>query len=90
MIFIVTEISELPYAVASGFELNWIQVLGLYLVITALIYFYVTKNNRLINGMLLIALLQLVGLIYSRYQNITNENLFLIPGNQPLSIVRHN
>lgn len=90
MIFIVTKISEFPYAVASGFELNWIQVLGLYLVITALIYFYVTKNNRLINGMLLIALLQLGGLIYSRYKNITNENLFLIPGNQPLSIVRHN
>ena len=90
MIFIVTKISELPYAVASGFELNWIQVLGLYLVITALIYFYVTKNYRLINGMLLLAFLQLGGLIYSRYQNITNENLFLIPGNQPLSIVRHN
>ena len=90
MIFIVTKISILPYAVASGFELNWIQVLGLYLVITALIYFYVSKNNRLINGMLLLAFLQLVGLIYTRYQNITNEKLFLIPGNQPLSVLRHN
>ena len=90
MIFIITKISALPYAVASGFELNWVQVIVLYLIIIALIYFYANKNNRLFNGILFLSFFQFSSLIYSRYQNLVNEKLFILPGKQPLSVVRHN
>jgi len=90
MIFIITKISALPYAVASGFELNWVQVIVLYLIIIALIYFYANKNNRLFNGVLFLSFFQFSSLIYSRYQNLVNEKLFILPGKQPLSVVRHN
>jgi hypothetical protein len=90
MIFIITKISALPYAVASGFELNWVQVIVLYLIIIALIYFYANKNNRLFNGILFLSFFQFSSLFYSRYQNLVNEKLFILPGKQPLSVVRHN
>jgi competence protein ComEC len=90
MIFIITKISALPYAVASGFELNWLQVIVLYLIIIALIYFYANKNNRLFNGILFLSFFQFSSLFYSRYQNLVNEKLFILPGKQALSVVRHN
>lgn len=89
MIFIVTKISYLPYAVASGFELNWLQVVALYVFIILLMYFYFRKNNRFFLVTLILTFFQISFLIYSRYQHLTKEQLFILPGNQPLSVLRY-
>jgi competence protein ComEC len=90
MLWIVDSIDKLPLAVAYGFELTKIQVLGLYLLILLFYYVLLKRNVFCLKVVLSVCLVMTGVLVLKRSENINDSFVMFFGGNIPFVVVREN
>lgn len=88
LIQFIAWIDGLPWSVARGFELHFVQILIYFLAILFLLNYKKSKWSRLVGIVAVFTFI--VSIQISRYINLTSEHLIIVNNDKPMAFLRVN